>query len=231
MIYKHLPACKPWEFSLYHLKILQRFHNGILFFLRTLRLLGVFRFGLIVIFPLNDAIFLLHLRNIEFGYLQLVVLLHIIPDCFVGGLTLGDSHVQFVHAMSRSAMVSCNYHRFPDRNSFAPPAEQPLAFCLNIILLIHLFEVFLHRIQRNLRMRSFVRQKALPGIQPRGFFVGDAFQNLSAVHTKGIQHPVYHLFGLRGKRQSALLQRHKGGIKQRFVVNRCIDALNIIQQQ
>ena len=131
MIYKHLPACKPWEFSLYHLKILQRFHNGILFFLRTLRLLGVFRFGLIVIFPLNDAIFLLHLRNIEFGYLQLVVLLHIIADCFVGGLTLGDSHVQFVHAMSRSAMVSCNYHRFPDRNSFAPPAEQPLAFCLN----------------------------------------------------------------------------------------------------
>ena len=79
-------------------------------------------------------------------------------------------------------------------------------------------------------MRSFVWQKALPGLQPRRFFVGDAFQNLSAVHTKGIQHTVYHLFGLRGKRQSALLQRHKGGIKQRFVVNRCIVALNIIQQ-
>ena len=89
--------------------------------------------------------------------------------------------------------------------------------------------------------------------------MGDVFQNLSAVHTKGIQHTVYHLFGLRGKRQSALLQRHKavivngvvlkipeqiidiaihramhprftGGIKQRFVVNRCIVALNIIQQ-
>ena len=108
-------------------------------------------------------------------------------------------------------------------------------------------------------MRSFVRQKALPGIQPRGFFVGDAFQNLSAVHTKGVQHPVYHLFGLRGERQCALFQRHKavivngvvlkiseqiidiaihramhprfaGGIKQRFVINRRIVALNIIQQ-
>ena len=101
------------------------------FFLRTLGLFGILGFWLIVIFWLNDAVFLLHLRNIEFGYLQLVVLLHIIPDRFVGGLTLGDSHVQFVHAMSRSAVVSCNYHRFPDRNSFAPPAEQPLAFCLN----------------------------------------------------------------------------------------------------
>lgn len=130
-ICKRLSVCKSWELSLYHLKILQRFHNRILFFLRTLGLFGVFRFRLIVIFLLDDAVLLLHLRNIEVGHLQLVVFPHIIPDRFVGGLTLGDSHVQFVHAMSRSAVVSCNYHRFPDRNSFAPPAEQPLAFCLN----------------------------------------------------------------------------------------------------
>lgn len=59
------------------------------------------------------------------------------------------------------------YHIF---NILPQPILRP-----NSILLIHLFEIFLHRIQRNLRMRSFVRQKTLPGIQPRGFFVGDDF--------------------------------------------------------
>ena len=46
------PLAKSWEFSLYHLKMLQRIHNGILFFLQTLGLFGILGFWLIVSLPL-----------------------------------------------------------------------------------------------------------------------------------------------------------------------------------
>jgi hypothetical protein len=45
-------ACKSWDFFLYHLKMLQRIHNGILFFLQTLGLFGILGFWLIVSLPL-----------------------------------------------------------------------------------------------------------------------------------------------------------------------------------
>jgi hypothetical protein len=51
-ICKRLSVCKSWELSLYHLKILQRFHNRILFFLQTLGLFGILGFWLIVSLPL-----------------------------------------------------------------------------------------------------------------------------------------------------------------------------------
>ena len=51
-ICRQASACKSWDFFLYHLKMLQRIHNGILFFLQTLGLFDIFGFWLIVIFPL-----------------------------------------------------------------------------------------------------------------------------------------------------------------------------------
>lgn len=51
-ICRQASACKSWDFFLYHLKMLQRIHNGILFFLQTLGLFGILGFWLIVFLPL-----------------------------------------------------------------------------------------------------------------------------------------------------------------------------------
>ena len=76
----------------------QRFHNRILFFLRTLGLLRIFVFCFMVILSLNNAVFLLHLCDIEVGDLELMMLPHIIPNLVVSRLALRSSHVQFIHA-------------------------------------------------------------------------------------------------------------------------------------
>ena len=81
-----------------HLKMLQCFHNRILFFLRTLRLLCILIFRFMVILSLNNAVFLLHLCDIEIGYLQLMVFPHIIPNLVVSRLAFCNSHIQFIHA-------------------------------------------------------------------------------------------------------------------------------------
>lgn len=51
-ICRQASACKSWDFFLYHLKMLQRIHNSILFFLQTLGLFGILGFWLIVSLPL-----------------------------------------------------------------------------------------------------------------------------------------------------------------------------------
>ena len=51
-----------------------------------------------VILSLNNAVFLLHLCDIEIGYLQLMVLPHIIPNLIVSRLAFRSSHIQFIHA-------------------------------------------------------------------------------------------------------------------------------------
>ena len=78
--------------------MLQRFHNRILFFLRTLRLLCILAFRFMVILSLDDAVFLLHLCDIEIGCLQLMVFPHIIPNLIVSRLAFRSSHIQFIHA-------------------------------------------------------------------------------------------------------------------------------------
>ena len=82
----------------------QHFHDRILFFFRTLGLFGIFRFGLIIILSLNNAVFLLHLCDIEIGYLQLMVFPHIIPNLVVSRLAFRSSHIQFIHADVRFDM-------------------------------------------------------------------------------------------------------------------------------
>ena len=76
----------------------QRFHNRILFFLRTLGLLRIFVFCFMVILSLNNAVFLLHLCDIEIGDLELMMLPHMLPNLVVSRLALRSSHVQFIHA-------------------------------------------------------------------------------------------------------------------------------------
>ena len=78
--------------------MLQCFHNRILFFLRTLGLLRIFIFRFMVIFSLNNAVFLLHLCDIEIRNLELIVLPHIIPNLIVSRLAFRSSHIQFIHA-------------------------------------------------------------------------------------------------------------------------------------
>ena len=51
-----------------------------------------------VILSLNNAVFLLHLCDIEVGDLELMMLPHIIPNLIVSRLALRSSHIQFIHA-------------------------------------------------------------------------------------------------------------------------------------
>ena len=76
----------------------QRFHNRILFFLRTLGLLRIFVFCFMVILSLNNAVFLLHLCDIEIGDLELMMLPHMLPNLVVSRLAFRSSHIQFIHA-------------------------------------------------------------------------------------------------------------------------------------
>lgn len=81
-----------------HLKMLQCLHNRIRFLLRTLGLLRIFIFRFMVILPLDDAVLLFHLCDIEIGHLELIVLPHMLPNLVVSRLALRSSHVQFIHA-------------------------------------------------------------------------------------------------------------------------------------
>ena len=81
-----------------HLKMPQCLHDRILFFLRTLGLLRIFIFRIMVILSLNNAVFLLHLCDIEVGDLELMMLPHIIPNLVVSRLAFRSSHIQFIHA-------------------------------------------------------------------------------------------------------------------------------------
>ena len=75
----------------------QRFHDRILFLLRTLGLFGIFRFGLIIILSLDDAVLLLHLCDIEVGNPQLMVFPYMLPNLIVSCLAFRSSHIQFIH--------------------------------------------------------------------------------------------------------------------------------------
>ena len=61
-------------------------------------MLRIFIFRFIVILSLDDAVLLLHLCDIEIGYLQLMVFPHIIPNLIVSRLAFRSSHIQFIHA-------------------------------------------------------------------------------------------------------------------------------------
>lgn len=76
----------------------QRFHDRILFFFRTLGLFGIFRFGLIIILSLDDAVLLLHLCDIEVGNPQLMMFPYMLPNLIVSCLAFRSSHIQFIHA-------------------------------------------------------------------------------------------------------------------------------------
>ena len=77
--------------------MLQRLHDRILFFLRALGLLCILTFRFMVIFSLNNAVLLLHLCDIEIGYLQLMVFPYMIPNLVVSRLAFCSSHIQFLH--------------------------------------------------------------------------------------------------------------------------------------
>lgn len=68
------------------------------FFLRTLGLLRIFVFCFMVILSLNNAVFLLHLCDIEIGDLELMMLPHMLPNLVVSRLAFRSSHIQFIHA-------------------------------------------------------------------------------------------------------------------------------------
>ena len=75
----------------------QRFHDRILFFFRTLGLFGIFRFGLIIILSLDDAVLLLHLCDIEVGKPQLMMFPYMLPNLIVSCLAFRSSHIQLIH--------------------------------------------------------------------------------------------------------------------------------------
>ena len=78
--------------------MLQCFHDCILFIIRTLGLLRIFIFCFMVILTLDDAVLLLHLRDIEIGNLQLMMLSYMLPNLIVSCLAFCGSRIQFIHA-------------------------------------------------------------------------------------------------------------------------------------
>ena len=61
-------------------------------------MLRIFIFRFMVILSLNNAVFLLHLCDIEIRNLELIVLPHIIPNLVVSRLAFCSGHIQLVHA-------------------------------------------------------------------------------------------------------------------------------------
>ena len=85
------------RFRLNHPEVLQCLRDCLFLLWWALRLLGVFRFRLIVVFTLNDAVFLLHLCDIEMADLQSGMLENVFPDFLVGGFALSRSQIQLIH--------------------------------------------------------------------------------------------------------------------------------------
>lgn len=63
--------------------MLQCFRNGSFLIRRALRLLGILRFGLVVILPINDTTLLLYLSDIEVADLQASMLQNIRFDLLI----------------------------------------------------------------------------------------------------------------------------------------------------
>lgn len=75
----------------------QCLRNGSFLFQWALWLPGIVRLGLVVILPLNNAVFLLYLCDIEVADFQSGMLENVFPDFLVGCLTLRRSQIQLVH--------------------------------------------------------------------------------------------------------------------------------------
>ena len=61
----------------------QRLQDRLLFLRRALGLLGIFRFRLVVILPINDAALLLYLSDVQAADLQAGMFQHICPDLVI----------------------------------------------------------------------------------------------------------------------------------------------------
>ena len=81
-----------------HPKIFECFSDCFFLLRWALGLLGVFGFRLIVVLTLNDAVFLLHLCDIEVGNPQLMMFPYMLPNLIVSCLAFRSSHIQLIHA-------------------------------------------------------------------------------------------------------------------------------------
>ena len=63
-----------------HVEVFQRLHNSRFLFRWAFRLFGTFRLWTVIVIPLNKAILLLYLRDIEGRYLQASLLQHALID-------------------------------------------------------------------------------------------------------------------------------------------------------
>lgn len=79
-----------------HPKVSQRILDRHDLLLRTLRHPAALRLGRIIALLLNDAMLLLHLRDVQAAHLQAAVLQHIVLDLPIGGLALRSGDVQLI---------------------------------------------------------------------------------------------------------------------------------------
>ena len=77
--------------------MLQCFRNGFFLIRRALRLFSILGLGLVVIHPLNNAVFLLYLCDIKTTDLQTGMLQNIRLDFLIGCLFLRSGQIQLVH--------------------------------------------------------------------------------------------------------------------------------------
>ena len=72
----------------------ERFHNGSFLVRRTMGLLCILAPGLVIALPLDDAVFLLDLCDVQGRYLETAVLENIRLDLLVGRATLKLGDIQ-----------------------------------------------------------------------------------------------------------------------------------------
>ena len=104
-----------------HPRIPQRFFDCLFPLRRTFGLLGILRLWLIVILPLNNSAFLLHLSEIQSADLKSGMLHHIIINLLIGSLFIRISQIQL--SIFTSASIWCSKFSLDKRHtvSTSPP--------------------------------------------------------------------------------------------------------------
>lgn len=91
------PRIYPCPLNLYHLVKLQSLSNGFFLLWRCSRLLTVRQLGLIIVLPLDDPVFLLHLSNIQVCNMETVLFSYPFLYLSVSSLGLSAGQIQLVH--------------------------------------------------------------------------------------------------------------------------------------
>ena len=98
MFFHRLLILRSFDIALYyHLKMFHSFLDSLFFLFRTSRLSARFRLRFVIIFPFNDPILPLHLRNIQVRHMKPVLLPHPFLDLLISRLAFRCRDIHLIH--------------------------------------------------------------------------------------------------------------------------------------